>query len=406
MSSLSTLYQYEMKKIMRRKIFWITLAVCMLCIVFTVTAGLIGSQDVKRDGEVVDSVSYYEMILTDRAYERSLSGRPIDQELLEETMAAYKKIPYSMEFYTSLEEYHRYARPYSAIFNVIRGWTNLDADSAMKWTPSEAALYGMRTEDLLENWQELQLTDHEIAFWQEQEAKLELPFIYQYHDGYRIALSRLLTVGLTMLLFIAICLSGMFSEEHIRRTDQLILSSVNGRDAAYWAKILSGITVAGGGAFVMALAAVGLSMGIYGTDGFQTIIQIAMKQYSWPMTVGEAMLISYGLLLVTAVFMSILVMVGSEVLKSSVAVLAITAAAIVLGMYVSVPDKYRVLAQIWDYLPTNFLIVSNVLDVRPVTIAGSCFLSWQIVPVVYLVAGILTAFAGKGIFRRYQVSGR
>ena len=66
MSSLSTLYQYEMKKIMRRKIFWITLAVCMLCIVFTVTAGLIGSQDVKRDGEVVDSVSYYEMFLTDR----------------------------------------------------------------------------------------------------------------------------------------------------------------------------------------------------------------------------------------------------------------------------------------------------------------------------------------------------
>lgn len=406
MCSFGTLYWFELKKIVQRKLFWITSILCVLCIVFTVIGSLLGSTETRLNGEVLESVSNYELFLLDREYARKLSGRAIDQELLEETINAYKKIPVSMEFYSGLEEYQKYARPYSPIFQIIRSWSGMDADSVRQWAPNEAALYGMRMRSLKENWQGLRLTDTETAYLQNLEEQMGLPFVYQYYDGYYYALSGLLTVGMAMLLFIATCLSGIFSEEHTRRTDQLLLSSVNGKDIVYWAKILAGITAAGVGACLMAILTIGLSLGIYGADGAQAVIQLMRKQYSWPIMMWEAVLIAYVMLIVTAVFVSLLIMIGSEVLKSNVAVLAITAGLIVLGMFANVPAEYRVLGQIWDYMPMTFLSVWNVFDVRMIPVFGYCFASWQFVPVVYLAAGGLLVSAGKNIYKRYQVTGR
>lgn len=406
MCSFGTLYRFELKKIVQRKLFWITSIVSVLCIILTIISGLIGSVEIRMNGEVLESVSNYEMFLMDREYARALSGRPIDQKLLEETMDAYNKIPASMEFYTELKEYHMYARPYSPIFNIVRWWTDLDADNVRKWTPSEVALYGMRNRDLEKSWRELHLTDREVICLQEMEAQMETPFVYQYYDGYQKALSGLLTVGLVVLLFVAICLSGVFSEEHTRRTDQLLLCSINGIDVVYWVKLAAGITVAGVGACLMAILTIGLSLGVYGTDGAQAMIQLMYERYSWPLTMWQAVLIAYAMLVIAAVLVSILVMVGSEALKSNIAVLAIATGLLVLAMYVNIPEQYRVMAQVWDYLPMKFLSVPNVFDVRMIPIFGVCLASWQFVPVVYLAAGCVFMLAGRYIYKRYQVTGR
>ena len=65
------------------------------------------------DGE---TETMYQAFQKDKAYQKALEGKIIDQELLEETMAVYGTIPKDVERYSQTEEYEAYARPYSAIF--------------------------------------------------------------------------------------------------------------------------------------------------------------------------------------------------------------------------------------------------------------------------------------------------
>lgn len=402
MDNLGTLYQYELKKIVKRKLLWITLFVCALGIVVTVISGLLGTYYV--DGKAVDT--HYHMYQVDRAYRENLSGRVIGQELLQEMADGYGRIPPEADRYTLTEEYQTYARPYSDIFNIVRSWTNLSASQAMEWDPDEEALYAARIQELEDNWQSLRLSDTEKAFWREKEKEIPFPLTYYYHEGYEISLNAFLTIGILMLLFVAICLSSVFTEEHTRRTDQLMLSSVNGKHTVYWAKILAGMTVSVSCTLLMAVLAVGLSLGIYGTAGFHTALQIFYDVYSYPLTIGQACLIAYGVLILTSVFAGVFVMVLSELLRSNIATLAVSTGLVIAGGMIVIPEEYRIVSQIWDSLPMTFLATWNVFNVRPVTLLGHCFVSWQFVPVCYLLCALLLALMGKRVYQRYQVSGR
>lgn len=402
MRDLGTLYQYELKKIVKRKLLWITLLICVLCVVVTVISGLLGTYYV--DGEAVDT--HYHMYLVDREYRENLSGSIINQALLQEMADGYGRIPPEAERYTLTEAYQTYARPYSDIFNIVRSWTNLSTSQAMDWEPDEEALYAARLQKLEDDWQSLRLTNAEKTFWREKERQIETPLTYYYHEGYEISLDAFLSVGVLMLLFVAICLSSVFTEEHTRRTDQLMLSSVNGKQTVYWAKILAGVTVSVACTTGMAALTVGLSLGIYGTEGFQTALQLYAAAYSYPLTMGQACLIAYGILILTSVFAGVFVMVLSELLHSNIATLAICTGFVIAGGILMMPEEYRIISQIWDYLPMTFLATWNVFDTRLVTMLGHCFVSWQFVPVCYLLCAFLLALVGKQVYQRYQVSGR
>ena len=220
MNIFLTLYHYELKKILGRKLVWIALFLCIGCIIFAEIGNLSGNYYV--EGEAVDT--HYHMFQVDSAYQRALSGRVVGQELLEETMSAYSKIPKTAERYTETEEYQKYARPYSDIFQIIWRWIERNPWYE-GWQAEEQSLYEARADRQEEAWTDLFLSDTEKAFWQEQEEKINKPFTYYYHEGYSTILKDLATVGILMLLLTAVCLSGVFPEEHMRRTDQMILSS-------------------------------------------------------------------------------------------------------------------------------------------------------------------------------------
>lgn len=209
MNNLWTIYRYEIKKLLGKKLLWVTALLCLIGIVITVSSSLIGTYYV--DGEPVET--HYEIFKKDQIYRKSLSGRDIDQTLLQETVDAYGHIPAEAERYTLTEEYQTYARPYSDIFNLVRSWMNMDL-SIRVWEVDEDALYAARRELLEQDWQAIPLTEKEKEFWRDKESQIELPLTYHYHEGYEIAQNSFLTVGVLMLLFVAICLSGIFSEEH------------------------------------------------------------------------------------------------------------------------------------------------------------------------------------------------
>lgn len=405
MHNWSTLFQFELKKLTKKKLLWITLLLCLLGVGVTVTSGLFGTYYV--DGEPVET--HYEIFRKDQAYQKALSGRAIDQNLLLEAVDAYRRIPSEAERYTLTEQYQTYARPYSEIINLIRTWTGgevMELPEIQAWDVSEDALYLARRSLLEKEWQGLLLTEREKEFWQDKEDRLSTPLTYYYYAGYETAMDSFVTVGVLMLLFVAVCLSIVFPDEHAKRTDQLMLSSAKGKTTAYWAKLLAGVTVAVAGSAVMALASLGLCMAIFGAEGFGTPVQIFFYRCSYPLTVGQVCLIAYGILIITAILAGVFVMVLSELLRSGIATLAISTGLIILGGMVSIAPQYRLLAQLWDWLPMTYLSTWNILDQRTLPLFGHCLLSWQVVPVIYILCSVALAIGGKHIFQRYQVSGR
>ena len=237
-------------------------------------------------------------------------------------------------------------------------------------------------------------------------------FSYQMKDNRRLYLSKGISGVLFALQFFllgnltAIALSNVFPDEHTHRTDQLVLSAALGRNTVYWAKLAAGITAGVIGALLMTLLTWSVSLGIYGTGGFDMPIQLFYTSYAGKLTIGQTCLIAYGCLLVTAVIMSVAVMFLSELLRSGIAALSVTTAMLLASALVQVPPQYRLLGQLWDYFPTSFLAMWNVFDCRLITLFGMQFTSYQIVPVVYIVAAVLLSVLGKKLYVRYQVTGR
>ncbi len=113
------------------------------------------------NGQLVDT--NYNMYLVDKAYSSELSGREIDQALLEETISAYRKVPTNVEPYSLTEEYQQYARPYSAIFNFIVQTTPMQvSDVRFTWQPGENDLYMQRQSFLTTLMEGKYLPDGEI----------------------------------------------------------------------------------------------------------------------------------------------------------------------------------------------------------------------------------------------------
>jgi hypothetical protein len=401
MHNLFALYGYELKKLLQKKLLWISLFVCMAAIVFSILLPLLGTY--YANGTAIST--NYEQHLIDQAHRKALDGKPIDQSLLEQTVAAYRDLPIETN-YVLTEEYQTYARPYSEIFHLIRIWNGMDKQAVVQWVPDEAALYAAMMARFEEAAVNNDLTDEEILYWREEADTIPTPIVYRFHEAYRIILESFLTVGFLMLLFASIVLSGCFPDEQTHRTDSLVLCTVNGKMRLYWVKLFSGMTVGFVGALLMTALTFGLCFGIYGTEGFDTAIQIFYNDYAGNITVGQACLIAYGCLLVTAFLISIFVMFLSELFHSSIAAIAITAAMILAGALVQPPAEYRILGQIWDYLPTCFLAMWNTFDIRLVSLFGTHFTSYQIVPLIYVVVASLLAFLGRRIYCRRQISGR
>ncbi len=404
MNNFIVLYKYEWKKLLDKKIVWITFSLCIMVIIVSLWVPFVGSYYV--GGEQIDT--NFNMYQIDKRYSKSLSGKAINQELLEETIKAYRKIPYTKGLnYTLTKEYQQYARPYSAIFNFIVGTTDMQtSDVILSWQPNEDDLYTKRQEWLKSMWEEFGLSKGEIDFWQERELQIKIPFVYEHHEAYNTLLSCYQTVGLFVLLLIAICLSGIFSEEHTRKTDQIILCSPLGKTLVYWIKITTGISFAVVSTILLSLFTFIMTICLHGTDGFHAVFQLIYTRNSDPISCGQAILIAYGTMIITAIVTSIFVMVLSELLHSNIATLAVSTALLIMSMFVVIPEQYRLLAQIWDWLPWCFLTPWNVFGKYTIFIFGHYFTSWQAVPMIYLMVSMVIAVVGKPIYQRFQVSGR
>lgn len=402
MHNFGTLYRYEMEKILRKKIVWITIAVVLFIILMIVGAELFG--DYYVDGVKADT--HFHMFQVDKAYQKELDGRAIDQSLLEEMQEGYGKIPADADRYTLTEEYQTYARPYSVISNFVRVSTGMNTSDIRQWEPDEQELYRLNQLALEKEWDNYYLTQKEKDFWESQEENLEWPVIFRYKEGWWELFDCMNTIGLLALIAVSICLASVFTEEHSRKTDQLILCSKYGRKTVYWAKFLAGTVFS----FLMCLLFIGAAFieafVLYGNEGFTAAFQLIDPVYAYSLSVGGAVLISYGIMIAAVVVTGAFVMMLSELIRSNIGTLSIAVGMVFLSLFINMPAQYRILSQLWSYLPSEYVAVWNIYSPQTVPLFGKILLSWQVVPVLYFVCVGIFALIGKNRFTGYQVSGR
>lgn len=402
MNTFGILYKYECKKLLQKKITRISLIICIIATIFSCISDLLG--DYYIDGERVDSS--YHMAQIDQSYARALNGREIDRTLLAETVDAYRKIPKTTGHYTGTAEYQQYARPYSEILTFIHMTTHLQISEIMyQWQADEQDLYARQLKQLENDLDALFLSEGEKEFWLEKNAQIQKPFVYQTHSAYHKQFSIFQTTGLIVLALIAVCLAGIFPDEHSRRTDQLLLCSAKGKSSLYWAKMLAGAGFAAGISILFALLSVVLTLFLYGTEGFTAPFQLVYCFYV-PLSCGQVILIAYGIMLITSVIFAVFIMFLSELTHSGIASLTIGIVLLMVTGIISIPGYYRVPAQIWQWLPFSFLAIWNIFNYYTLPLFGHYFTAWQAVPIIYLIAGLGIAAAGKPIYRKYQVTGR
>lgn len=378
------------------------------------------------DGET--ETSAYEDIVKSREYARRLSGRCIDDALIKEMQLAYgdMRIIYygeeenqtdtgfsmrgsamaiveAVDDGRSDEQIWEDHRKYNDIYLFVESISGYES----VLTVDEEELYQIRQDEIMQDWvSDYSLSEEEEALWKEREEKLQKPFVYEYCIGFCMLFGQINMIDYLWILLCAICLSGFFSDEHLRRTDQIVLCSRYGKTPVYLAKMAAGVTLALGGTVLFFAVGTLLALGIYGADGFHASIQLSIWMSSWDISIGEAVCVLFSVSLCGALCCSVITMMLSEILHNAVAVLSLVSGFMIFTFFVNVPPRYGVLSQMYALIPTRLINEIGFLDNRMFHVFGRYFSALQAAPVVYLVLAGWFVGIGYVVYGRYQVKGR
>ena len=358
------------------------------------------------DGEFYETLA--ECNRKEREYGVALSGRSIDNELLMEMREEYAKVDWADAKYPLSQSYSEGARKYIGVDGTFRMWGLKKALRSGELT--EEMVYEARQADVESTWDYYKLNDKERKFWQKKEAELKVPFTYQYAMAweYLTEMQGCYMVCMFFTFFISIAMVNVFGEEHSSKTDQLILSSQHGREKIYIVKILAGsIVTFFANLLFIAVMLVGYFF-TYGIEGFGASIQVAIANfYSYDITVGETTLIMIGLLLLSSIMTAIFTMVLAEILKNSVATMAIVIGILFGARIIKLPVSWGLLAKSLSYIPINLLKVDEgFMDLRLVSVLGVELTTWQFAPFLYVVIIAILVVIGRRTYMNFQVTGR
>ncbi len=365
MKNLGTLYRYELKKIWKRKLTWVVpLALAALMVYVAIGSApsdVKGRQQLLRDG----------------------SAR-IDGQVMDETFfsAMRKALSEAGEIGDHLDDSYFYAvNPdyYYPYYTVIT--LGLDPKAA-----TAEDFYNARRTLVERKWTAQELTEEEIAYWSAQEMQVQQPFTFRsLRDGLDACLTTVYGTSTLIPLAVAVCLCGVFSEERRTRADQMIFSSKHGKGTICLAKLLAGVTAA--------LCAVILVIGsdcatraiLDGWNSSGAAVQIKYLDSSLPITMGQALFMMFGLLLLYGVLCGGATMLVSVLTRNTIAALAAPIVFMIAQMWIQLPGL-----QAADYLPNQLFDDGYTLcNVRLVRLFGIYLNSIEF---AFLLYGVITAF--------------
>lgn len=392
MRNFGTLYYFELKKILGKRIVRIAFVLILVVSAYMGIADIVSSVNtvttVSADGTSTSKTfSGYDLLKERQDSARKLHGQLIDDQLLSKITDLNIAVTF-----------------YSPVYNYVRRTMGSIEETL---AATEETFYAAIHEDRQALWQEQRLTKGEITYWQEQETKIHKPFVFCFTEGYESILFYFFPLAFLSLLFISISVSGIFSEEHSHRTDQLTLCTKGGKNVLYLAKCAAGLTLGLTASALFCAAMVLACLCVYGAEGFSGILQISyFVNSARPLTVGQAVLTFFAVYMFAAVLQCVFTMTLSEVLRNSTAVMSILSGVLFLTMAVELPYKFRALSQVWSLLPTRVLSNHCLTDGRLIKIFGRYLTNFQAAPILYLLLSLILAGTCYRKYKHYQVTGR
>ena len=406
---MRTILFYEIKKIIGRKITWVTFIILFVLQGMTAFSSNWGKDTVNE----ITVETHAQRNATDRKNGLALSGRKIDDTLLTEMQQAYKEFTKNTPItdngeYLLSEEYQENVRPYSELYQSLSWWLSYSTLEPMEVTAEE--LMDFRKEEVQTNWDFWKLSEKERNYWQKEEEKLPDVFSYQYATAYEdlINMHGEYIVSLLLTFFIAICMVGVFEEEAHCRTDQLVLCTPLGRSKLYFAKILAGSIVVFAATAAFAILSMLGSFICFGTEGFTAMLQIGADfTSSLNLTVGQVFLIMLAILFLSCILIGIIAMLLARLLHNSIGAMAVILGLLFAARLITIPNSLRILSKLWNLLPINLLkIDQGFLDIRLFSIGSISLTTWQFAPILYILLGGIIVLAGKKMYCNSEIGGR
>lgn len=380
MQGFGSICRYELKKILSQKMLWVAVIVLLY---WSITCGV-----------RTPSGSYAEYLQTNKAAQLSITGEKIDDAMLEKMYALMQQGTIIESGYNDVERYvASFITRNSGEFEIPENYGG------------ESALYEARASWVHNTWQVQDLSDEEIAYWQNYEENLDTPFTYSYSHSYGVNISHIEGWFVVHVIIIALCLCTVFSDEFRFRTDQLILSSNKGKKMLYKAKIISGMSVALV-LTIVALTARTVAMGVnYGFEGFDAQIQLLYPTCSLNISVGNAMLLLYGLVLAATCLIACFVMALSLISANGVVALAVPVGIVIANLFLEPPTD-RLAKQIYSYFPVIKIEDTIFTDNLLVSFGTVRFNTAEFACILYLVLAVALYAVARIYWKRLQVMSR
>ena len=384
MNNLGTLYRFEVRKILRRKITVIAMiAVSLLMVAINIGEYVAGSKIVNKEEQI-------------------LVGRAVDDKMLDEMRAAVEAKTVTLDDGTQMAIGMGINDPaYQPLMEYLRTIAgNIDKAYNMTEADLEKRFGGVIDEIIRDQ----HLTDAEVDYWQAKRAQSPMPLTYgKIQNGWGDSVCILYVVSILSMISIAATLSGVFSDEAQLHTDALLFASRNGKKRLMTAKWLAGITVGMLETLVILLVSVGTEFAISGFGGGEASVQFFVGPTAMDMKISTAFWTCSGIMLVIGLLMSAFAMCLSQVFGNSVAVIASMTVLWLVSM-LSPPYSWRLISQACSYLPVTFIGSWVFSDYRMVNLFGRLFTILQAAPVVYLILTVILSGLTKASYDRYQVT--
>lgn len=380
MGNFWTMTGFEYKKLLQKKVVWVTFIIMAVICVVTASIEYWGTS-FSIDGK---TVSGYEMTKRSIKQNKKQSGMKIDDSYLKKA----KEEPGSLAY------------PVANFIFVITGLWGEEIDVNM------ADLYNTRKELIERKWEEAHLTKGEMKYLADLEKEVEIPVVYEYSEGYERMNNMMSLVCMMQIMLVAVSIPAIMADEHKGKTDQIILCTHFGRKVLYLVKAFVGVTFSVVSMLLLSIVVAIPIFAVYGFGGFTASIQQYVPMQSWLMTLGEKCLIIIAVNLISSVLHCSLGMMLAEKARSTVAPMAILIGVMLISVFLNIPEQYRILVQTWDCIPGNILTSGGPFGVRLFSIFGHYFTQWQMIPIIWLLISAAALLSGYRLYKNYQVAGR
>lgn len=368
MNNAGTLYWFEVRKLVCRRVTLIVLSV-MLLLTAAITGGeyLIGKETVNHAGEAI-------------------IGRRMDDTLLTEMRDALEiSSTVDGEGNLLLTSVNIKDPVYDQLFNFLIRLTGNKSKAYVLTGEKLETIFNGVVEDAMEKQQ---LTAQEKDYWTARRQGKETLPPYGTEAGWGNILVMLYLVNFFSLLAIGTTLSGAFAEEYQLGTDALILSTRNGSKRLCPVKLAAGLTVGMGEMALILGLYTAIQFAIYGGGDGETSVQFFYGPSGLDMSARRAVLLCVGILLLTGMFYSTFVLCLSQLFRNSAIPTALSVLLLILSMF-NVPEKYRLLSQLAAYFPATFPGSWSFTDYRLMTLPGIRLNYLQMQPIVVVLAAML-----------------